>query len=70
MLLITQASHEQSISVAVSKNQAVKARNALEKTFMLELKAKEMLPVSVEENLSIVAIVGKHMKGVPGISAA
>jgi len=68
VLLVTQASHEQSISVAVNKNQAMKARNAIEKAFTLELKAKEMSPVSIEENLSIVAIVGKHMKGVPGIS--
>lgn len=68
VLLVTQASHEQSISVAVNKNQAMKARNAIEKAFKLELKTKEMSSVSVEENLSIVAIVGKHMKGVPGIS--
>ena len=68
VLLITQASHEHAISVAVNKNQAVKAKNAIEKAFALELKAKEMLPVSVGENLSIIAIVGKRMKGVPGIS--
>ncbi|MBI2415168.1 MAG: bifunctional aspartate kinase/homoserine dehydrogenase I [Candidatus Kerfeldbacteria bacterium] len=68
VLLITQASHERSISVAINKNQAVKAKIAIENAFALELKAKEMLPVSVGENLSIVAIVGKHMKGVHGIS--
>lgn len=68
VLLITQASHEHAISVAVNKNQAVKAKHAIESAFALELKAKEMLPVSVGENLSIVAIVGKRMKGVPGIS--
>ena len=68
ILLITQASYEQSISLAVNKSQAQKAKNALEKAFSLELKAQEMSPVSIEENLSIVAIVGKQMRGVPGIS--
>ncbi len=68
VLLITQASHEPSISIAVNNNKAIKAKNAIENVFALELKAKEIFPVSVEENLSIVAIVGKHMKGVPGIS--
>ena len=68
ILLITQASHEQSISIAVSSLQSKKAKIAIEKIFSLELKAQQMLPISIEENLSIVAIVGKQMKGVPGIS--
>jgi len=68
VLLITQASHEHAISIAIHKKQAVKAKNAIEKVFALELKAKEMSPISVVENLSIVAIVGQRMKGVPGIS--
>ncbi len=68
ILLITQASYEQSISLAINKSQAQKAKNVIEKVFVLELKALQMSPVSVEENLSIVAIVGKQMKGVPGIS--
>ncbi|MDP2585937.1 MAG: bifunctional aspartate kinase/homoserine dehydrogenase I [Candidatus Levybacteria bacterium] len=68
ILLITQASYEQSISLAVNKGQAKKAKNAIEKAFALELKAQQMFPVSIEENLSIVAIVGKQMKGIPGIS--
>ena len=68
ILLITQASHEQALSIAVNKSQTQKAKNALERDFVLELKEKQMLPISIEENLSIIAIVGKQMKGVPGIS--
>lgn len=68
VLLITQASHEQSISIAVSQAQATAAKAVLEKDFALELKAKQMLTILIENNLSIVAIVGKQMKGVPGIS--
>lgn len=68
ILLITQASHEQSVSIAVNSRHAQKAKAAIEKNFVLELNATQMLPISKEENLSIVAIVGKQMKGVPGIS--
>ena len=68
ILLTTQASYEQAISIAVHKNQSRKAQEALEKAFALELKAQRVSPVSIEENLSVIAIVGKHMKGVPGIS--
>jgi aspartokinase/homoserine dehydrogenase 1 len=68
ILLTTQASYEQAISIAVHKDQSRKAQETLEKAFTLELKAQHVSPVSVEENLSVIAIVGKHMKGVPGIS--
>ncbi len=68
ILLITQASHEESLSIAINKKQAKKAKNAIEKEFVLALKAEQMLPISIEENLSIVAIIGNQMKGVPGIS--
>jgi len=68
ILLITQASHEQSISIAVNKSQSLEAKNAIEKAFVLELKVQQMYPVSIKDNLSIVAIVGKQMKGVHGIS--
>lgn len=68
ILLITQASHEHSISIAINKSQVAKAKNAIEKDFALELKEQEMLPVSIKDDLSIVAIVGKQMKGVAGVS--
>lgn len=69
ILLITQASYEQSISIAINNQQIQKAKVAIEKDFVLELKAEQMLPISIEENLSIIAIVGRQMKGIPGISA-
>lgn len=68
ILLITQASHEQSLSIAIHSEQVLKAKVAIEKDFALELLAEQMLPILIEENLSIIAIVGKQMKGVPGIS--
>ena len=68
ILLTTQASHEQALSIAINDKQAEKARVAIEKDFVLELKANQILPILLERNLSIVAIVGKQMKGIPGIS--
>lgn len=68
ILLTTQASSEQSISVAVTSPQAQKAKKILEKAFALELTTTQMYPISIEGNLSIVAIVGGQMKGKPGIA--
>lgn len=68
VLLITQASHEQSISIVVNDKQAAAAKSAIEKAFTLELRTKEMLPILIEKNLSIVAIIGQQMRGVPGIA--
>ncbi len=68
VLLTTQSSHEQALSIALSSKEAQRAKNIIERAFELELQTRQMLPVSIKENLSIVAIVGKQMKGVPGIS--
>jgi len=68
ILLTTQASHEQSISIVVNNKDALVAKSAIEKAFVLELKTKEMQPIRIEGDLSIVAIIGQQMKGVPGIS--
>ncbi len=68
VLLTTQSSHEQALSIALSSKEAQRVKNIIERAFELELQTRQMLPVSVKENLSIVAIVGKQMRGVPGIS--
>lgn len=68
ILLITQASHEQSLSIAVPEDQVQRAKEGIEREFELELQAKYISPISIKNKLSIVAIVGRHMQGVPGIS--
>jgi len=68
VLLTTQSSHEQALSIALSSKEAQRAKNIIERAFELELQTRQMLPVSIKENLSIVAIVGKQMRGVPGVS--
>ncbi|VAV91202.1 Aspartokinase, partial [hydrothermal vent metagenome] len=68
ILLTTQASHEPSFCIAVASDQARRAKKMVEDTFALALELQKMQPVTLVEDLSIIAIVGRQMKGVPGIS--
>lgn len=69
VILITQASSEYSISVAVSPVDAVKAREAIEEEFQTEVFLRNEIKISMEDDLSIIAIVGERMKNTPGISS-
>jgi aspartokinase/homoserine dehydrogenase 1 len=69
VILITQASSEYSISVAVNPVDAVKAREAIEEEFQTEVHIRNEIKISMEDDLSIIAIVGERMKNTPGISS-
>ncbi len=68
ILITTQASHEQAISVAIHSAQVEAAQQLIERTFELELQTEQILPVAIQNDLSIIAIVGQQMKGIPGIA--
>lgn len=68
VILITQASSEHTISVAVLPGQADAARDAIREKFKHELQDYIIDEVKVEEDLSIVAVVGDNMRRKPGIS--
>ena len=68
VILISQASSEHSICFAVENSSTVRAKSAIEKEFLYEIKSSEMDHVSVENNLAIVAIVGENMRHNPGTS--
>jgi aspartokinase/homoserine dehydrogenase 1 len=68
VILITQASSEHSICVGVGEADAEEARMAVDKAFSYEIEKGLLLPLDVEESLSIIALVGDHMKNHPGIS--
>jgi len=68
VILITQSSSEHSITFAVNPDDAIRAQHLIEQEFELELLAGKLEPVRVENNLSILAIVGENMKKTPGIS--
>ncbi|HMQ06119.1 MAG TPA: bifunctional aspartate kinase/homoserine dehydrogenase I [Saprospiraceae bacterium] len=68
VVLITQASSEHSICIAVDQKDANKARKALEWAFEPEIQSKRLKPVRVENDLCIIAIIGENMRAVPGVA--
>jgi aspartate kinase len=68
VLLLSQGSSERSVCVALAPQSVRPALRAIEKAFELERKAGLMDPPSVEEECSIVAVVGEAMKDTPGIA--
>lgn len=68
VILISQASSEHSICLAVENADAPEAKAAIEKEFQYEIKSEEIDEVQVEKDLSIVAVVGDGMKHSPGTS--
>jgi len=68
VILITQGSSENAISFAVQPSQAEEAKEYVEKTFEYERSMGVIDDVKVEENLSVVAIIGENMRYRPGIS--
>ncbi|HEX5169324.1 MAG TPA: bifunctional aspartate kinase/homoserine dehydrogenase I [Cyclobacteriaceae bacterium] len=68
VILISQASSEHSICFAIESNLARRAKTAIEKEFQYEIQNEEMEKVMVENDFSIVAVVGEGMKHNPGTS--
>jgi len=69
VIFISQASSEQSISLAITPGQASMAKHVLEEEFLREIDARRIDPVNVRRNLAMVAVVGNKMSGHPGVSA-
>ena len=68
VILITQSSSEHSICVGVNSADAVKAKKIVDSAFEYEIKTEKVEPLRVEENLSIIALVGDRMRHHPGIA--
>lgn len=68
VILISQASSEHSICIAIESTSAAKAKAALKKEFQHEIRSELIDDVHVTEGLSIVATVGDGMKHHPGTS--
>lgn len=68
VILISQASSENTISIAIEEHSADSAEEAIRKEFAREIAADQINKVVVENNLSIVAIVGENMKHSTGIA--
>lgn len=68
VILITQGSSEHSICVGVETPYAQKAKDVVDSTFADEIAMERVQPLTMETDLSIVALVGENMKSHPGIS--
>jgi bifunctional aspartokinase / homoserine dehydrogenase 1 len=69
VILITQASSEYSICFAVEPKEAYKAKRVIEEEFQAEISSKKIDEINVEDDLSIIAIIGENMRNTPGISS-
>ena len=68
VILITQASSEHTICVAISPQDGAKAKKALDSEFAYEQSLGAVAPTLVEEKLSILSVVGENMQKCPGVS--
>jgi bifunctional aspartokinase / homoserine dehydrogenase 1 len=67
--LISQASSEHSICVAVPRGLVERAKNVVTEAFSDELASGQIQNVEITDDLSIVAVVGDDMAGSPGLAA-
>lgn len=68
IVMITQGSSEHSITVALDPADAQRALSAINSAFELEINAEKLHQPHLENDLSVLAIVGENMKKTPGMA--
>jgi len=68
VVLISQASSEHSICLAVAENQADAARRAVSQAFTHEIQSSQIENIQVTSDVSVLAAVGDNMAHSPGIA--
>lgn len=68
VVFITQASSEHSICFGVNYNESILAKNSIDDTFEYEISLHKINPIILEDQLSIIALIGDQMKNHQGIS--
>lgn len=68
IILISQASSEHSICLAILPTFGLKAKKLIEEEFRLEMIDKKIGSVIIDDNLSIIAVVGENMRHTIGIA--
>ena len=68
IILITQASSELSICLAISDDDASKAKTIIDEVFEYEIQLQKVKPVKIEKQLCIIALVGDNMRNYNGLS--
>lgn len=68
IIMITQASSEHSICVAIVRDEVTNALEGLQEEFEIELGNKSINPIEIEQDLAIIALVGANMRDQVGVS--
>lgn len=68
IIFITQSSSEHSICIGINENQAKAAKKLVDATFEIEINNGGITPSTIENENSIIAVVGDNMKNHQGIS--
>ena len=68
VMMISQASSEHTICLVFRDDVSQRAQHALESELELEIQAKRIQSLELVRGLAIVAVIGEHMRGAPGIS--
>jgi aspartate kinase len=68
ILMVTQASYQNSFCLLVPQSVAERAKKVLEEAFRLELNHR-YLETPQRQDVTSVALIGEGMRGIPGISA-
>ena len=68
VIMITQASSEHSICIAVKEEDSAIAKKAIDNKFDFEISLNKVAPAKIEKNMVNIAVVGEKMKDHQGIS--
>jgi aspartate kinase len=68
VLALTSSSYRQSFCFLVRKEELAAAMKSLESDLALELTHGYLKPISVDENVGLLAVVGEGMRGTPGLA--
>jgi aspartokinase/homoserine dehydrogenase 1 len=69
IIFLTQGSSEHSICFGIVPSEIKKAQKSVEEEFRYEIQNRQIAPLVVETNNSIIAVIGENMSNVPGVSA-
>ncbi|MDA8692597.1 bifunctional aspartate kinase/homoserine dehydrogenase I [Saprospiraceae bacterium] len=68
IIMITQASSEHSITVAIMQDDSKVAHDCLSDTFSFEIERKLIDPIKLISDNALIAIIGENMKNSPGVA--
>jgi bifunctional aspartokinase / homoserine dehydrogenase 1 len=68
IIMISQGSSEHSICAVIAPEHALHAQSTLKAAFALEILRRQIDEISIQDDLSVIAVTGERMRHSPGIS--